>query len=114
MFIKKHSLVCLRSSDKALILALAVSALPMFAQAHSNPSEDGIYYKSADDKIKDAQSCIISSGGGAGSTYTNIKMNNCSYPFKGRYRMNDKCDYRLNGKSVTSYVRNGIFHKRIS
>lgn len=99
---------------RALTIALAISALPMFAQAHSSPDEVGVCYKFSGDKVKDTQSCIISSGGGAGGMYTNIKMNNRSYPFEGMCGMNSKCDYNLNGKSITSYIRDGIFHKRIS
>ncbi|MGO2300843.1 hypothetical protein ACT3QO_02175 [Psychrobacter sp. AOP7-D1-15] len=104
---------------KSLVIALAVSALPMFAQAHSSPDEDGVCYKFSGDKVKDTQSCIISSDG----IYTNIKMNNRIYLFEGMYGMDGECDYtyysggsdsNLKPKPAIAYTRDGIFHKRIS
>ncbi len=108
---------------KAFIISLAISALPMLAQAHSNPDEVGVCYKFSGDKVKDTKSCIISSGGGGGGIYTNIKMNNRTYLFEGMCGMDGKCDYtyypggsdsNLKSKSAVSYTRDGTFYKRIS
>lgn len=99
---------------KTIAIALAALSLPLLSHAHSNPDEVKVCYTYSGNSLKNTQSCIVSSGGGAGGMYQNIKIGSKSYLFEGSCDTDGECDFYLKDKPVISYLRDGTFHKKIS
>lgn len=93
-------------------------SFPLLSQAHSNPDEAKVCYTFAKNKLQKTQSCIVSTGGGAGGVYESIQMGNKKYLFEGACNLEGNCDYDLiqkpKNKPVISYLRDGTFHNKIS
>lgn len=77
--------------------------------AHSYPDEVAVCYQFKGDKLIDTGVCIVSSGGGAGGFYTNIKWNNKEYLIETDTMQNDNPKTYLNGKKVKEYYRSATF-----
>ena len=108
---------------KTIAIAFAALSLPLLSYAHSSPDQVKVCYSFAGDTLEQTQSCIVSSGGGAGGVYENIKIGNKYHLFEGACGMDGECDYSyysggidsgVSPKPAISYLRDGTFHKKIS
>ena len=102
---------------KALILSLgtlAALSMPLLAEAHSSPDEVAVCYNFSGNTLKKTQSCIVSSGGGAGGMYTSIAVGGKKYAMEGPCDNNGNCRYSLNGKPIISYTRDGTFYRKLT
>ena len=94
--------------------AIGVLSIPVLSQAHSSPDEVAVCYSFSGNTLKKTQSCIVSSGGGAGGMYTNIAVGGKKYSMEGPCDNNGNCKFYWNDKPITSYTRDGTFHHKLT
>lgn len=102
---------------KAIILslgALTAIGMPLLAEAHSSPDEVAVCYSFSGNTLKKTQSCIVSSGGGAGGMYTAIAVGGKKYAMEGPCDNNGDCSYSWNNKPIISYTRDGTFYRKLT
>ena len=100
---------------KALILSLGTLAalgMPLLAQAWSSPDEVKVCYSFSGNTLKKTQSCILSSGGGAGGMYINIAVAGKNYPMEWS-TLNENEKIYWNKTPMISYYRDGTFHHKL-
>lgn len=92
---------------KALTLSLLLAASGA-ALAHSNEDQVKVCYLFNSDKLISTKPCVVSSGGGAGGLYSNIKMGKKSYSIESGYNGEDAT---MNNKPAVTYSRNEFYNR---
>lgn len=90
---------------RKIIVGLSLSFLAVISHARPNPDKIGICYLFQDDTLKDKGVCIVSTGGGAGGTYTNLDFNKKEYLFEFE---------TYDAENELTYLRDSDFYHKIT
>ena len=107
--------------NNSLILLITLILTVLSGASHSAPmNEDvSICYKFVNNKLVNKASCIVSSGYGAGGTYTSIEQGKNTYSIETQMCHNNKtdedeeCGTTLNNVDANFYYRD-LFYEKIS
>lgn len=93
---------------------LAISLLFIFtsfnAYARPNPSYVGICYEFKKDQLINYDTCVVSTGNGAGVLYTTLKYNNKKYLLDNSVGQGE--NWSINGKKAKLYTRDPYYLER--
>lgn len=93
---------------KPLIFALLLIAGPVWAHSNQDQSKDCYLFK--DDRLIKHKPCTVSSGGGAGGLYSQLRMGRQAYSIETDYNGGN---VSINDQPGKAYSRNKL-HARLS